>query len=262
MNPYIRSMLRFWWVLLVGLVAAQLLAVLFVYSVDFSSVPPKLEKREKPTYTALARLFVTSSESPYLRTGITRDTEVQAATQENPDATAQRSFIEEPNTRTLINAANLYPLLIESDMVTDLREKKFGQLPGVLRARALYSVSTPQRFEPSIVPVIELAAQGNTAKEAINLVQATSDSFRTWVVTEQQKAKVPPRQRILIQQLQTPREAIPLGGSSLALPVLVFLAIFCASAVLAIMLDRVFPRLPEPLSARVETFRAAAGREA
>lgn len=259
MNPYIRSILRFWWIVLIGLVAAQLIAVLFVYSVDFSSVPPKLDKRDKPTYSALARLFVTSSESPYLRTGIDRETEVPAATQDNPDATTQRSVLEEPNIRTLINAANLYPLLIESDMVTDLREKMFGPLPGVLRARALFSVSTPQRFEPSIVPVIELAAQGHSAKEAITLVQATSDAFRSWVVSEQKKAKVPPRQRILIQQLQTPRAATPLGGSSLALPVLVFLAIFCAFAVLAILLDRVFPRLPEPQSVRVEPFRAAAG---
>jgi hypothetical protein len=254
-------MLRYWWLLVIGLVAAQLAAVFFAYSVDFSSVPPKLEEREKPTYTALARLFVTSTESPYLRIGITRDLELPAATSEDPNATTSRTVLEEPNTRTLINAANLYPLLIESDMVTAVREKMFGRLPGVVRARALFSVSTPQRFEPSTVPVIELAAQGNSVKQAITLVQATSDAFRSWVVSEQKKAKVPPKQRILIQQLQTPRAATPFGGTSLALPVLVFVAIFCAFAVLAIVLDRVFPRPAEPQSARVETFRAAAGRE-
>ena len=64
-------MLRFWWVVLIGVMLASLIAVLAVYRVDFG-VPPKLVARSEQTYTTGARVLVTSLDKPYYRTSVER----------------------------------------------------------------------------------------------------------------------------------------------------------------------------------------------
>jgi hypothetical protein len=255
-SGYGPALRRFWWIVLLGALVAVFAAVLMRYSVD-ASVPPKFTERENPAYTAQARLFVTSGEAPYLRTSVPRVREVPIGTN-NTEATFTR-VNEAPDVSTLVDAANLFPLLIESDDVSRVRSEQSGDLPGDVAAKAIFATATANRFQPSGIPVIELFATADSPDHAVNLATATSKAFRTWIVREQNRAGIDKKDRILIQELAAPRGAIATGGAGLGLPVLALLAIITAFGAAAIMLDRTFPR-PESDEDTTSSEMAAAAR--
>ncbi len=229
---------RFWWILVAGGAVALAVATLMVYSVELG-VPPKFTEREQPIYTAQARLFVTSGEAPYLRTSVPRSTSVPIGT---GDQTAAVQTSEAPNVSTLVDAANVYPLLIESDAVKNLRTELFGELPGVVEAQAIFSTATASRYRPSEIPVIVLFASSASADDAIELAGSTSKAFRTWIVRKQQGAGIDVKDRILIEELETPTAASVIGGTGFGIPIMAMLAILTAFGAAAILLDRSFPR--------------------
>jgi hypothetical protein len=240
-SGYGPALRRFWWVLVVGAVFAAGIAFLMVYTVEDG----KPVKREQPVYTALARLFVTSGEAPYLRTSVPRFTDVPIGTTETQTTSRPLSqVLDAPDTRTLVAATNVYPLLIESDDVARLREEIYGQLPGEVTAHAIFSGATATRYQPSEIPVIELFATADDPDDAIALASATSKTFRRWMSREQNRAGIDEKQRILIQELEAPTEAVPTGGGGIGLPILAMLAILTAFGAGAIMLDRLYP-MPE-----------------
>jgi hypothetical protein len=153
---------------------------------------------------------------------------------------------EAPNVQPLLAAANLYPLLIQSDAVARLREQKHGVLRGTVQATAYTAVSTPARFRPAELPIIDVVATSPTPREAITLAQATADTFRLWIKQRQDRAGVAPRDRILIEQLHAPREVFQTGGPALGIPTLAAVAVAGAFAILALLLDQLLPRHVTP----------------
>jgi hypothetical protein len=253
-SSYGPALRRFWWVLAVGAVFAAGVAFLMVYSFDGG----KLVKREKPVYTAVARLFVTSGEAPFLRTSVPRYTEVPIGTTEAQTTTRPLTqVLDAPDTRTLVAATNVYPLLIESDDVARLREDLYGQLPGEVTAQAIFSGATATRYQPSEIPVIELFATADKPGDAISMASATSKTFRRWMSREQNRAGIDVKQRIVIQELEAPTEAVPTGGGGIGLPVLALLAILTAFGAGAIMLDRLYPKPPDEDEGASESDAAA-----
>jgi hypothetical protein len=234
-NPYVRAALRFWWVLVLGVLVASLTAVAMQYRTDFSSLPPKLEERTKPTYSTTTRIILDSADRPYLRTSLTRPVEDETS------ARAAAAVEERPDIGTLVRLANLYPLYIEGDEVAAIREEMFGPLHGSVTAQGIYSIATIQRFEPSILPVIEIYAGATTAKGAVDLAQGTVDAFRRFIRDKQDRAGLKPGERVVIEELQRPRTAVPSGGGSPAMPLLGFMAVLLGFAALTILLDRLFP---------------------
>ena len=236
---------RFWWILLLGILLAGLAGVAVV-----------INERDQRTYVASTRLLVTSSEAPYYRIGTTDFVEApQSEATEGDDAPTRSAPVlvtDTPDTATLIQAANLYPLLIESDQVELMRERMFGTLTGDVSARAIYAVATPGRFELSDVPVIELTAESHTGGEAIALAEAASKAFIRWVSQQQEAAGVEEAERIVVEQLRTPHQAIVSGATPITLVALVGLAVVGAFIALAVALDRIFPRKLRPEPVRVE----------
>jgi len=235
------ALLRFWWVVAIGVVAGIALAVTMIYEV------PSFTPREPPEYTATARLFVTSSEGQYIRLSVPRTVDPGDATTEAGSGASGAGggptvLNVPPNVQPLLQAANLYPLLIESDVVASVREDMFGPLPGTVRANAFSAVSTPQRYSPALIPVIDIFATSGTPRQAIELAEATADAFTRWVRREQNRAGLKPEERILIQELRAPRDAFPIGGASYGIPTLVALAVMAAFGMLAVVLDQIFPR--------------------
>jgi hypothetical protein len=236
-NQYVRALKRYWWVLAIGVGIAAIAAVLSVYRVGL--VPPNVEKKAQITYTASARLLVTSEESPYVRTRVT-----QSVTGE--DGSVQ-TYTSSPDITTLISAANLYPILISSDEVQELRDEMAGPLPGAITTRAIYEVSSPSRFELSQVPVVEVYGHADSAAGAVTITQATVAAFLAYIDQQQDKANLRAPERIVLQELERPAGAIASGGTSLSLPLMLFLLIAAGFLALAILLDRLFPagiRLP------------------
>jgi hypothetical protein len=237
-NQYVRALSRSWWLLAIGFAIAAIVAVLSVYRVDLS-VPPGVEKRAQITYTAAAQLLVTSEEAPYVRTRVTQ-------TVEGEDGNEQ-TYTSSPDITTLISAANLYPVLISSDQVEQLRDEMVGPMPGAITTRAIYEVSSPSRFELSQVPVVEVYGHADSPAAAVEITHATVEAFLAYIDEQQDAASLKPPERILLEEIQRPAGAIASGGTSISLPLMLFLVIAAAFLALAIVLDRLFPagiRLP------------------
>lgn len=232
MNSSSAALRRNWWVLAIGVVVAITVATSIAYEI------PGFTPRHKPVYTANARLLVTSSEGSYIRVSVPRRVDEESA---SGDATGTSRVVDQPpDVRPLLSAANLYPLLIESDHVTNLRREMFGPMKGTVRATAVSAVITPMRYRPSQLPAIDVFATSSTEENAVALANATSKSFMRWIQLEQAKTKLKPRERIIIQELRVPTGAVSSGGPSFGIPVLVALAVLAGFGLLAVALDRIF----------------------
>jgi hypothetical protein len=248
-NVYGGALLRFWWVVGLGVVVAVVAAASMAYNI------PELTPRESVDYTAKAQLLVTSLEGSYVRLSVPRVVETPSSTEGSDSARGNSAGQGEsgqqggplvvrdaPDVKPLLAAANLYPILIESDQVRKLREKMFGPMSGTVQASALAAVSTPTRFEPSELPVIEIFATSGSEGRAIALANATSKAFKQWIKKQQDSRNLSPAERVIIQELVVPRRALASGGPSFGIPVLVALAVLAAFGILALLLDRIFPR--------------------
>jgi hypothetical protein len=216
------ALVRYWWVLLVGLLGAAGVGVVAVYA-----------KQEPLTYVASARVLVTSPGAPYYRTSVT--TVTQRGATGTPDSTILDT--NPPDVRTLVQAANLYPILIESDLVTGEREDLFGDLPGAVDARAVFSVETANRFEQSSIPVIEISATASRNADARAMADATVTAFTSWIGKQQAQAGVKEDERVLIAPLSEARIAAVVGGPVYGIPVLLGIAVFLGFCGLAVLLD-------------------------
>jgi hypothetical protein len=265
---YAAAVRRFWWVLAAGAVVAALAALSARYTI--SVFPPGLDEKTEVSYTASTRLLVTSVQNPYARTGVSfveqiprpeeggtsaegeEETSAQAEGAEGAEGGAtQPVIISNPSDfNTLIRLANLYPLLIESDQVARYRHEEFGTLPGSVSAQGIYSVATGNRFELSEIPVIQLVAVSGTPRGAVDLADKTAKAFIGWLEQEQASDEIPERDRIVIDQINVPTAAAASAGPSTTLPLLVFVVVFGAFCVLAVLLDRLLG--PRPAAGRAE----------
>jgi hypothetical protein len=249
-NVYVRGLLRFWWVVVIGLGVALFGAIVSVEHIRFSA-PPKLTSRAHVTYSSSAQLLVDSPTSPFFRTAISKvvgspRTIAKPATSKGGSPTTvtipAQVQTQAPDTTVLVNAANLYPLIIESDTIAKLRTKLFGELPGSVSASAALSSATPfGPYRPSPVPVINITAVSTTPRGAERVAQQTVVAFERWLRDNQQSAGVQKGDRIIIRELQSPLSALTIGGTSFTTAAVVFLAVLAAFAGLAIVLARVLP---------------------
>lgn len=263
---YANAIQRFWWVLVIGAVVAVFAGLSARYSV--SLFPPGLDEKDQVTYTSESRILVSSAENPYIRSQKTfnppaadnqgdEGSESTGTEDEEPPADGasplqEIPIVSAPDLNTLVRTANLYPFVIESDSVADYRREQFGDLPGSVSALGITSVVTANRIELSEIPVIKLIAVADSPDDSVALADKTAKAFIGWLGAQQKAAKILPGDRIVVEQLTVPHGAIASGGSSKTLPVLVFLVVFAAFCVLAVLLDRLIPARTRPDRADVE----------
>jgi hypothetical protein len=263
---YTHALRRFWWVLVIGLVIALLAGLSARFSV--SLFPPGLQEKEEVTYSASSRILISSAQSPYFRSQTTTFVEQpnradegtgEETAGEEPSADGASAtsvpFVTAPDLNTLARVANLYPLIIESDQVAEFRRQQYGDLPGSVSATGIYSVATANRVELSEIPVIQLVSVAGTPEDAVALADKTAKAFIGWLEQEQKASEIRPEDRIVVEQLIVPRGALASAGPSTTLPVLVFIVVFAAFCVLAILLDRLVPSRPRPVRSDVEQVR-------
>jgi hypothetical protein len=240
---YLRAVRRFWWVVLAGVAIGAYLALSSLYTVQL--YPPKLTSNTEISYTAFTRLLVTSQDNSHLRYQFSiygefpvRDPESGEPTGESEQAVINS---QPPDLNTLVRAANLYPLLLESDQVAEFREEEYGRLEGSVSAQGIYSFATANRFELSEIPVIQLSAVATTPEGAVELADKTAKAFIGWMRREQAADDIPPQDRIVVQQMNEPTAAVPSPAASRTMPFLLFMVIVGGFLVLAILLDRLVP---------------------
>jgi len=262
MNPTVRSLLRFWWLVLAGLILGALAAFLV------------LNAKTHKKYQATAKLFVDSPSGPYLRTIQTQVTRSQPRTRvvrvpsKNGKAggtqlqtlpAAPTVISSAPDTDTLVNAANFYPLVIQSDAVDEIRNNQGNPKPaGCKKIEALAdkaSTNTFGVFKPSPVPVVDVISTCKDREDAKDFASNTVAAFNFWIVQHQRSAKIPRSQRLLVTTLSSASDTKTIGGPSAGLPVFVGVVVFLLFCGLAILLDR-------PRPARAAETRPAADASA
>jgi hypothetical protein len=239
MPPTLSALLRFAWLVLLG-AAVALVAGVALY-----------RHQPKPTYIVSANVLVNSPAAPYLRTAqpavpIT-STRTKPGTKPGTKKKPTKSTVSTasaptpPDTQVLVNAANLYPLLIQSDVIAKLRRETFGATPGTVTATALASsTNTYGVYHPSPLPVITVKARSLHPAQGKRLVTQTISTFEDWIVARQKAAGVAPAQRISVEALQTTVKAT--NKASNTMPIFVGVVILVAFGGLAVLLDGIRPR--------------------
>ena len=224
MSPTFHALIRFWWIVAAGVIAAVVVAV------GLAAQQPS------PLYTASENVLVTSPSAPYLRT-------VPTTTKAKKPVSSTIAT----DTQALVSAANLYPLLIQSDAVARLRRSLFGPARGTLTVAALASsTNTYGVYHPSPLPVITVKAVAHRPAAAQKLAVDTVKAFNVWIVGQQKASGIPAKQRISVERLGVRMRST--GGSSVGLPLFggfIVLLGFCGLAVTA-------ARLRPPRSAAAE----------
>ena len=233
MTEVVPAVRRFWWVLVVGVLAAVAGAVAVAGTAS-------------PVYSTVAELLVTSNEAPYYRINVETSAEPRDRATGGARASAARTSaaptsLSPPDINTLVRAANLYPFLIQSDLVANERRRLFGEVSGTVTARAIFAVSGINRFESSEIPIIQVIGEGSTPREATRITQSTSEAFISWINGTQDAARLTSRDRVVIQQIRRPNEVVMSGGTPTSLVLLVVAAILGAAGLLAVVLNRSFP---------------------
>jgi hypothetical protein len=208
---------RYWWLLVIGVVVGEFVALIGARA---KSVPV--------TWTAEATVLVTSSDATYYRT--------------DPLSVTANGPSTDSSNRALVDAANLYPLLIQSDRIVTLREQLFGHTAGEVQAKAIFSADTSTGFRASSIPVIQVDTASPTRSDALKLADQTVATFGRYIQGQQQAAKVAPRERVRIQPLTAAHVIDTNGGTSYGLAAILGLAILIAFGGLAFMLDSVAGR--------------------
>jgi zinc ribbon protein len=241
MTEYLQALRRFWSVVVLGVCAGSALALFMLYQIGVSW-PPTLTARAHPSYRASTRLLLTSSTSPLLRTSEPQITTLPGAegTNQSGSLAPGVDLSSPPNLGVLVQAANVYPVLIESDQVRALRVQMFGRIPGSVSAQALFAIFRPfGGFVRSDFPVIEITAVSPSPGAAVKLTSATARAFIHWLELNQARSNVRPKERVLLQELQASRLNAVSGGLSYGLPILAGFSVLLAFAVLAVLFQRV-----------------------
>lgn len=235
MSPGVHALARFWWLVVAGLIVGGAAAVL-VYSAQHG-------KR----HVATAQLLVNSPSAPYLRGSET--TLTGQSTKLRQTRTTNTGGAVPPDTQTLVNAANLYPFLIQSDQIARYRESLYGATPGTLTATAHNaSTNTYGVYHPSPLPIIDVTAKAKLASDAGALVQNTIQAFSKWVGLEQRTKRIPSSERLQVQELTAP-VVTSTGGPRPGLPIFVGALVFLAFCGLALVLGRSAGESPAPAAA-------------
>ena len=259
MNIYLRAWLRFWWLLAIGAGAGLFVGVVIA------------NKHKPPTYFAQQQLMVDSGSGPFLRTSVTTvqqqpprsqitrvpapgtgtSTGAQKGTRPTVTSTTQvvtvpqpaQVLTQTPATAAPVQAANLYPVLISSDVIANLRDKMFGHLDGKVYSQALYQQNPAQgRFRPSMFPIISIGAQASTPAGARKLANATSSAFRRWLLLSQKATGIPKKQRILVHPLVWPRNVSVQTHTRRGLAAIAGAAVLAGFLALALGIDNLVPR--------------------
>ena len=188
-----------------------------------------------------------SSSAPYLRTQQSQATAPRVRTVRKAGGgtrTVQQpstASTAAPDTETLVNAANLYPLLIESDRIKTIREAQAGTIPGTVTANALNSsTNTFGVYRPSLAA--RRRDQGDLAHGRERLDAGDRDRGRLPDLDpdQQRSAGIPSAQRITVTQLQEP-VLTTTGGPSLGLPLFVGALVLLGFCGLAVIVDNARP---------------------
>jgi hypothetical protein len=138
----------------------------------------------------------------------------------------------------LSSLAVLYAQLANSDPVRRLMLKE-GPFNGTVMATPAASPDGSY----GTLPLIKIAANATSESEAKSLSWRAATAVRTYLEQQQDAAKIPAAQRILLEPVQQPLRALLVKPRKMTLPIMIFGTILLASCGLAFVLENLKPRM-------------------
>lgn len=197
--------------MIVGVVVALLLALLDVVRLG----PHGVGYRRGETWVSYSHVFVTQQGFPWGRLGFSGGAS-------NPVADPSR----------LVGLASVYSALVTSDAVRATMAPLHPPV-GTLQAATLLDPSNTQ----SALPIVSIAAFSGTKQHAMRLARVATRALIGYVDTQQAASGIPARDRVELQVVMHADHAALFKGRSLAMPILVFVAVLLAAVGLAFGLE-------------------------
>ncbi len=251
---YLRVIARFWYVVVLGLALALILALVSYYRVDFHGFDgrPTLTHREQDTWRASATLMLTQRGFPWGRTTFPQKLNKETGQFYSPD-------FADPSRFTALAAT--YAQLAGSDAIRSRVSRRGLPADATYTATPVVEKLGGSSQFPQLVtlPEVQITGTASTGRGAIAIARRASSAFRRYLVGNQNAARIPPKQRILVQTISAPAEANLASGRKPTVPIVVFLAVLVGTLALVFVLENLRPRA-RPRRLEAELSAAAADR--
>jgi hypothetical protein len=238
---YVRVLWRFRLVVAIGFVVAIALAA-------FSTVklgPNGLQYRQNELWASTVRLLVTQNGFPEGRLYAQQPTEGDAIPQAGDQAKELGIPVVDPG--RFNSLAILYARLANTDPILRLMSKE-GPVKGKLIA-----VSLRDDNSGILLPLIDVTAITDSPLGALSLAARNAKALDTYIDTQQQENKVPKGDRVKIETVVAPRQAVLFQPRSKTMPMVVFFAVMFATVGLSFLLENIRPRVRELGGGRADT---------
>lgn len=226
----LRVLWRFKIIVGAGLALAIALATLSYVHVSLSS--PHFKYRQAEQWESLSTLFVTSQGFPWGEIGVDPP----------PVGDGEKPLSAQdigPDPGHLVSLAALYVQLATSDPVIQLMERD-GPLDGELQA---FPVASGQNGDGQELPMVTMSALAETPEKARKLAGRHADAFVRYLEREQQSARIPEGERVVVDVVRRPQEPTLLEARKKTRPAVVFVAVMIAVFGLAFALENLRPRV-------------------
>lgn len=230
---YFRVLWRFRLLVFAGLLLAILLAFLSLAKVSFAGGSPKVTYRKQQEYMGNASIFVTQKGYPWGRTIF--------PVNPGPNGSYTTNYADSGRFSQL---ASYYAQLAKSDAVRQLMLRQ-GPLHGSINAVAGFDQNTQANL-----PFVYVSGTSTTKAWAIALTNRAAQTIRDAIARQQAAAKIPEKQRVVLQIFSAARDASLVTTRKKTLPIVIFLSVFLATIGLAFVLENLRPRLREVEPAR------------
>jgi hypothetical protein len=227
-----RVLWRFRLIVLLGLLLAIALAALSVVRVSTSG---KISYRQSQLWSSTTRLGVTQTGFPWGRLFAQQPAAAGQATP-TPEQQAARLGIPIADPNRLNNLAVLYSQLATSDQVHSLMLRD-GPIVGQILA-----VSLVEGDNRIMLPLIDITAISNSPQAAVALSLRSARALENYVAGQQRSNNVPTTDRVLVQEILSPKQAHLYQGRSKTMPIVILLAVLFAIVGLAFLLENMRPR--------------------
>jgi hypothetical protein len=218
-----RVLWRFRLIVALGLLLGVALAFLAMVRVNVGS-SPHFAYRAKPSYESTTTVFVTTPGFPYGSLTL------------HPGG----KVINGPNGPVdidkLRDATTIYVTYATGNGVMAAL-KKSGPIHGKLFA------GQGTAADGSSLPIIDLAADSDTAAAALDLARRHLAAFQAFLLKNQIANGIQPKQRLILDPVSGPLPAKLVQGRKLTKPILIFTAILVLTCALAFVLENMRPRI-------------------
>jgi hypothetical protein len=222
---YAKVLRRFWWLVVLGVVLAAVLAFLSMVRVS----PGGIAYRKPVVWQSQTLLLLTQPGFPWGRTVLPTDS-----------GTAPRYA----DPYRFSSLTDLYSQFANSDQVRRIMRRE-----GAKTTWKIVAAPLPPTVAGATLPVIALNAQAHSAKEAVTAAARGARAVVEYVESQQQSAGIPARQRISIQVLRGPARPVVIEPRKKTLPIMVFMCVLTAAVGLAFVLENLRPRVRAVASA-------------